>query len=325
MPGKYRTKLPQLDGGIFLTDGGTETYLIYKKGLELPEFAAFHCLNDPEGYRTIQQYFRDHAAVARRHGVGFIFCSITYRASRDWGELLGYSKQELAAMNHKATAMLGEVAEEFETPDSRMVISGCIGPRGDAYKLNATMTAAEAEEYHGEQIATLKDAGVDMITGLTLSSTDEAIGIVRAAEAAGLPSVISFTVGAQGLMKGGGSLRQAVEAVDDATGSAPAYYMINCAHPVDFMPALDGGGWTQRIKGLRPNASSLDHGILCQLGHLEEGDPVELGRQLGTIARDYPSLNVWGGCCGTDYAHVEEICKNVMESAGTRAAAPAQT
>jgi S-methylmethionine-dependent homocysteine/selenocysteine methylase len=312
MQAKYRQNLPQLNGGIFLTDGGTETYLIYKKNLEFPHFAAFHRLADEQGYETIKQYYRDHAAVAARHGAGFVFCSITYRASRDWGELLGYSPQSLADINCKAIDMFREVAAEFDGAAGPMVLSGCIGPRGDAYKLDRVMSAAEAEDYHAEQIATFDRAGVDMVTGLTINNTDEAVGIARAAKAAGIPSVISFTVQQKGRLKTGQHLRDAIVQVDAETDSAPAYYMINCAHPNEFEPALDNGEWTDRIRGIRPNASSLEHGVLCQLGHLEEGDPAELGRQHGEIARRFPHINVWGGCCGTDHVHVDQICRNVM-------------
>jgi hypothetical protein len=39
----YRNALPQSAGGLFLTDGGIETTLIFHEGLELPDFAAFCC------------------------------------------------------------------------------------------------------------------------------------------------------------------------------------------------------------------------------------------------------------------------------------------
>ena len=44
---KYRHDLPQRRGGIFLTDGGMETTLIFHEGIELPHFAAFVLLDSP--------------------------------------------------------------------------------------------------------------------------------------------------------------------------------------------------------------------------------------------------------------------------------------
>jgi hypothetical protein len=37
---RYRDQLPQLGGGLFMTDGGIETTLIFHGGFDLPEFAA---------------------------------------------------------------------------------------------------------------------------------------------------------------------------------------------------------------------------------------------------------------------------------------------
>jgi S-methylmethionine-dependent homocysteine/selenocysteine methylase len=310
--GKYRKQLPQLSGEIFLTDGGTETYLMYKRGLELPHFSAFHLLDDPKGYEEVRQYFTNYAVVAKKYRKGLILCSINYRASSDWGTLLGYSKSGLASINHKAIGMLREVADEFESDSSKMVISGGIGPRDDAYELNRKMSAEEAEQYHAEQIQTLGDADVDMVTGLTLNNASEAIGIARAAKSAEIPVVISFTVETDGKLSSGQTLKDAISLVDAETDNAPAYYMLNCAHPLDYESALEDAPWMKRLRGIRPNASSKSHGELCELGRLDEGDPVELGQQIGELSRRFGHINVFGGCCGTDHVHVEEICKRVL-------------
>jgi homocysteine S-methyltransferase len=92
---KYRDKLPQLESNeLFLTDGGTETDLIYSKGFELSCFASFHLLNQIDGYQAIRDYYRQFAHMARDREVGFILCSLTYRASSDWGQELGYTDME---------------------------------------------------------------------------------------------------------------------------------------------------------------------------------------------------------------------------------------
>jgi len=305
-------KLPHQTGDIYLTDGGTETWLMYKRGFDLPEFSAFHLLNDKRATAAIRDYYRAFADIAVKLGTGFIFDSLTYRASRDWGRLLGYSPAGLAEMNHRCLDLYREIAAEAGLAPERTVISGCIGPKGDAYRSNEALTAESAETYHREQIETFSDAGADIVTALTLNAADEAIGIARAAAKAGLPSVISFTLEKDRRLRSGETLGQAIQTVDAATGAAPAYYMINCSHPVDFGPVLTDGGWTERIRGLRANASTLDHGTLCQLGHLEEGDPDELAAQYRDLRAALPGLNVFGGCCGTDFVHVERIGKALL-------------
>ena len=304
--------LPHQTSTIFLTDGGTETWLMYKRGFELPEFSAFHLLNDERSAGALREYYAAFANIAVKLGTPFIFDSLTYRASRDWGDLLGYSTAGLAEMNHKCFELYRECATAAGLAPENIVFSGCIGPKGDAYQTNQDITSESAETYHSEQIGTFKEAGADMVTALTLNTTHEAIGIARAAAKVGLPSVIAFTIEKDRKLRSGETLKQAIETVDAATANAPVYYMINCSHPVDFGPALAVEPWANRIRGLRANASSLDHGTLCQLGHLEEGNPDELARQYVDLRAAHPNMNVFGGCCGTDYVHVEKIGRALL-------------
>jgi len=307
--------LPHQSAKMFLTDGGTETWLMYKRGFELPEFSAFHLLNDPVATEALREYYRKFAGIALRLGTGFIFDSLTYRASKDWGNLLGYSKDQLMDMNRKCFALYREIASDVGLSVEDTIFSGCFGPQGDAYKTNESLTAESSEEYHTEQMETFKDNGADIVTALSLNSTQEAIGIARAAKTADLPSVISFTIEKDRRLRSGETLGGAINVVDAATDSAPAYYMINCSHPLDFGPALKPEPWSNRVRGIRANASTLDHGTLCQLGHLEEGNPDELAAQYCDIKTTYPHMNVFGGCCGTDYKHVEKIGKALIGAA----------
>jgi S-methylmethionine-dependent homocysteine/selenocysteine methylase len=305
-------RLPHETDDLFLTDGGIETWLMYKRGFELPHFCDFQLLDDPKGRAALREYYLGFASIAKRRGTGYIFCSLTYRASRDWGGLIGYSPDGVADANRRSIAFFREIAAEAGLEPARTLYSGCIGPRGDAYKVNRTITADSSQAYHSDQIASFCQAGADLVTALTLKSIDEAIGIARAARSAGIPSVISFTLDKDRTVDGRRTLREAIEAVDAATDAAPAYYMINCSHPLDFAPALESQPWVRRVRGLRANASTLAHGQLCQLGHLEEGDAVELAAQHRELARQYPHFNVFGGCCGTDFVHVERICQAIQ-------------
>ena len=190
------------------------------------------------------------------------------------------------------------------------MISGNLGPRGDGYRADSRMSAAEAADYHGEQIATFAATEADLISAFTLNYVDEAIGIVRAAQAAGMPVVISFTLETDGHLPSGQRLADAIRETDAATGGAPAYYMINCAHPSHFRERLaEGGDWCGRIRGLRANASRLSHAELDEASDLDEGNPDELGADYRDLRRLLPELAVFGGCCGTDYRHVEAIAR----------------
>ena len=233
--------LPQLQDRLFLTDSGLETTLIYRHHLDLPEFAAFVLLETKAGRERLRAYFECHAAIARAHGAGFIAESATWRANPDWGALLGYDADRLAAMNRTAILELAALRTRLgQTPDT-FVISGCIGPRHDGYDAAVQMGAPEAERYHEAQIQTFADTPVDLVSALTITYVDEAVGITRAAGRAGLPVVISFTVETDGRLPSGTTIQDAILQVDAATGRGPAYYMINCAHPTHFGAALRRG------------------------------------------------------------------------------------
>ena len=312
----YRNHLPQLDGGLFLADGGLETTLIFHNGLDLPHFAAFDLLRTREGREALRQYYLPFIETARQNGFGFILDSPSWRANPDWGAKLGYSREALAAVNRDSISLMHELREEHRLPGFTMVVSGAVGPRGDGYDPGQIMTAGEAEAYHREQIAVLSDAGADMVGAFTLTNVNEAIGITCAAQAEGIPVAISFTLEADGALPTGESLKDAIESVDAATANGPVYYMINCAHPTHIENAFArGGAWIERLKGLRANASKRSHAELNEAPDLDAGDPVELGGQYRDLMHRFPQITVVGGCCGTDSRHVACISASCRRAA----------
>ena len=312
---KYRQSLPQLNNRLFLTDGGIETTIIYHDGIDLPYFAAFDLLKTEKGVQTLRAYYSRHAEIARANGFGFILESPTWRASADWGKKLGYSPSSLADINRQSIAFLETLRKEFETAQSPMLISGCIGPRGDGYDPGRIMSEAEAEDYHAGQAQVFATTAADMVTAITMTNTNEAVGVTRAARAAEMPVAISFTVETDGRLPSGELLRQAIEAVDAKTGNAPAYYMVNCAHPTHFDDTLVKADWTKRIRGIRANASRCSHAELDKATELDAGNPLEFGQQYRAIRDRLSHINVLGGCCGTDHRHVEQIALACLKAA----------
>ena len=303
--------VPQLDGGWFLTDAGLETVLIFQEGIALPEFAAFVLLQSAEGRDHLRRYFRRFLELAAdKPGAGFILESPTWRAGLDWGAKLGFDARGMQQVNHDAIALMQELKAEYaDRITNPIVISGCIGPRGDGYVAGAPMTPADAARVHQPQIDALTAAGADLITAITMTTSAEAIGVARAAARAGRPAAISFTVETDGTLPSGESLLQAIDAVDgDAASSdreTPAYYMLNCAHPSHFEHVLDSLGQRRsRLRGLRANASRRSHAELDTATELDAGDPAELGADYARLKAAWPTLTVIGGCCGTDHRHV---------------------
>jgi S-methylmethionine-dependent homocysteine/selenocysteine methylase len=306
-----RSRLPQLSGETFITDGGMETTLTFDEGIDLPHFASFVLMDDATGVEALRAYYASYLEIAAKHGVGIVLDTPTWRANPDWGERLGYSAEGLADVDRRAVALLEDLRPEADgVPE--VIISGCIGPRGDGYRIDSRMTSQEAQRYHEPQISTFADTAADLVSALTLTYADEAVGVADAAEAAGIPSVISFTVETDGRLPSGQSLGEAIEEVDARTGGSAAYFMINCAHPTHFAHVLEeDGGWRSRIRGLRANASEKSHAELDEAEELDPGDPVALAGHYRELQKRLPNLNVVGGCCGTNHRHVAEICAAV--------------
>ncbi|WP_296059880.1 homocysteine S-methyltransferase family protein [uncultured Amphritea sp.] len=297
---------------LFLTEGGTETEMMYKFGYELPHFAMYPLLNNARATSALREMYQRYLDVAVRHQFTPLIGGLDYRASPDWAALLGYSTEALREMQLRCIDFLREVAAPYTGQLPDIYYAGIAGPKGDAYALNKTISAEEAEDYHSVQMENLKLAGVDLVWAATFNNVPEAIGIARAAASADLPLCLSFTLNSTHNLQSGLSLREAIEEVDfQASDSKPDFYGINCSHPLEFEPALEAGSWFERVRSLRPNAAMMDKISLCRLGHLEDGDPAELGQQLGDLARRYPHIDIWGGCCGTWETHLDQIAANV--------------
>ena len=293
-----------------LTDAGVETVLVFDEGIELPEFAAFPLVDSNDGRAALRRYYTPFLELARDRDVPLVLSAPVWRANPDWGRRLGYEGDELAAVNGRAIEFVESVRDDVLEPAERdsVVIEACIGPRSDAYSPTLLMDAEEAEQYHAFQLRALAETGCTQVSALTLAYPEEAIGIVRAAAAAGLPIVVGFTVETDGRLPNGSSIEDAIVAVDSATDGAAQGFMINCAHPTHFADALPEGDARERIHGVRANASTRSHAELDEAEELDSGDPADLAERYVALRRDLPGLEVVGGCCGTDIRHVTAIC-----------------
>lgn len=301
---RARGELPQLHGSLLASDGGMETWLIFHCGIELPCFASFPLLETHDGRAALTEYFEPYLALARERGLGFSLHAPTWRANPAWGAKLGYSLDALADANRRSVAFVDEIRARERIP---VVVCAPIGPGADAYSPDRRMSAAEAETYHAWQVGVLAGTPVDMVSGFTMAYAEEAIGIVRAAAAAGLPVSISFTVETDGRLPSGQPLAEAIEQVDAATDGAAAYFKVNCAHPTHVLRALGRPGPWERVVGLRANASAKSHAELDESDELDEGDPAELAAGYAAIRERLPRLTILGGCCGTDHRHVKAV------------------
>ncbi len=213
----HRTPLPA-EGELWITDAGLETELVFKDGLELPCFSAAPLLDSEWGRERLRRYYSDFIALAVRHGIGLLLETATWRVSPDWAHRLGLDEAATARIHAEAVGLLRSLRKEGSLPSDRFVVSGNLGPRYDGYRVDERMEPSEAFDYHHGQVTRFAAEGADAISALTLTTSEEAIGIARAAAAEALPSVISFTVETDGRLPSGETLESAITAVD---ASAP--------------------------------------------------------------------------------------------------------
>ncbi len=303
----------------WVADGGLETDLLFNRGADLPHFAAFPLVERDEGRRLLERYYRDYARIARQAGAGLVVEAPTWRANPDWAALLGYDVPALDVANRRAVELAQAIgARALDDGVERVVVGGVVGPRGDGYQAGGT-DPDEAAGYHAAQVDSLAAAGVDVVHAMTMTGSAEAIGVVRAARAAGVPVAVSFTVETDGRLPDGTALARLAPSCRRRSGlvrrelCAPHPRAPRAgARPPDAGTGAGTGtgavaGWQSGITVLRPNASTLTHAELDEMTELDTGDLDLLVSSARDVRRRLPGLQVLGGCCGTDARHVAAL------------------
>lgn len=289
----------------FITDGGIETELIHKYGIELRNFSAFEIVDEHND--ILIEYYKSYLDLAVKYQKNFILESPTWRANLVQGRKLNYTEQEIVDINKSSIRLLKSLKKEYENRIDNIVISGCVGSLRDSYNPNI-ISIEDSEYFHSIQIGAFKEAGVDLITALTINNQNEALGIVKSSMKQNLPVIISFTTDSDGKL-GYQTLDEAIDFIDRETNNYPLFYMINCTYPSHFINSLTGSSLT-RIKGIRANASSKSHKELDNSDKLHDGDKNELS-DLHVLLNNKIELKVVGGCCGTNSEHIDIICKKL--------------
>ena len=187
----------RLQGQTFLTCGGAETYLSFVQQFPLRDFCAFEVLDDELAWEALaRDFFAPTARRAAEHGLGFVTDCLTWRASPDYVGALDYPPGKVADFNTRAVARMRRFVDEWCSPEPPDVLfSAEVGPRGDGYAVTeGTPSIDAARDYHCVQLSALAGAGVDVVTALTMTTADEAIGLVHASREFETPVLVSPTV-----------------------------------------------------------------------------------------------------------------------------------
>ena len=299
--------LPQLTAPLTVTDGGLETTLV------------FHARDRPARLRRLPAARHRARAAPRsppttsptstsavRLGTRFVVDTPTWRANLDWGARLGYDADPARRRQPARRRVRPRARHQRARRSAEHVVNGVRRPtRRRLRGRRRPCRPSEAAAYHGLQARAFAEAGAAMMTAVTMTYADEAIGVVRAAGSVGLPVVISFTVETDGAPAVGRAARRR-DRPRRRRHRRDARLLHGQLRPPDALRrALDtGAAWLRRVKAIRANASRCSHAELDDATELDRGDVADLAALVRAAAPILPDLRVVGGCCGTDHEHV---------------------
>ena len=239
-----RAHLPQLDGGLFLTDGGIETDADLPRRASTCPLRRVRSARRRRGHETpCARYYAPYLRLAARARRRLRAREPDLAREPATGRpRLGYDADAARRAQPPGDRADGGAARRVRRrPPAPIVISGCIGPRGDGYVAGET-----ARRRGGGRRTTPPRSGrfaetaADLVTAITMTYAEEAIGVARAARGRrhARPS-ISFTVETDGRLPSGAAAaaRRSSRSTPRPDG-APAYFMVNCAHPTHFDDVL---------------------------------------------------------------------------------------
>jgi S-methylmethionine-dependent homocysteine/selenocysteine methylase len=269
---------------------------------------------------VLRRIYESYVAAACSFGLPVIIGTPTFRASLNFVLQAGPDGAEaVRRLNADAAAMHREI--QAQSDHRPIYIAGVIGPSGDAYRPEESLSANESREYHSLQARTLAQSGVDFLYAPTFPAVEEALGAAMAMGATGLPHVVSFVLERDVRVLDGTPLHAAIERIDAAASPAPLFYSISCVHPSLAATALrDETVFSdlvaRRLNEFKANSSPLSSEELVQLDHPEGDHPDLFAAEMWEIHEDF-GLRVLGGCCGTDDRHIRALAARMADAERT--------
>lgn len=294
-------------GDRFLMEGALGERLKREYNLTpYPHVALAGFLTTPAGRKTLGALWLEYAQIAHRHGFPFLATTPTRRANRSRVTQEGLGEGLL----RESVCFLRRVLEETEGP---AWLGGMVGCRGDAYTGEGALSQEEAVSFHSWQTNLLAEGGADFLYGALLPTLPEATGLAQAMARTGLPYILSFTIEKTGCLIDGTPIAAAIEWIDGKSFPAPLCYMSNCVHPSIVRQALsqpcNQRPWVKkRFLGIQGNTSPLSYDQLDRATDLLTSDPVSFAREEVGLLGTGP-FQIFGGCCGTDGRHMEQIAR----------------
>lgn len=298
---------------LMFTEGAVAERLVREFSIQTDPFVAHSALIYQQEYREILRlvYKQYIDSVKKRNVPVFVFTP-TRRANPERIAQAGLLDKDL---NGDCARFLLDIRSEYDEYSKSILIGGIMGCKGDAYRAEEALPPREAFEFHQLQAEQLSDGGVDFLFGATLPTTSEAIGMAMAMAKTGKEYGLSFVVRPSGTLLDGVSIHDAILQIDSVVAPPPAFYMVNCVHPTILKQALmkevnRSNLVKRRLIGIQANTSSKSPEELNESSELMMED-IETWIDEMMKLRIQHNLRIFGGCCGTDNRHMEQLVKRI--------------
>lgn len=297
---------------LIITEGAVVERIYRESSFGLdPYLAHASLIYETEKKSFLENIYKQYIDTVKPFSLPMILLTPTWRANKERIALAGLSDKNV---NADCFSFLSQIREEYGEYANKIFIGGLIGCKGDSYKPDQALNREEAAEFHRFQVGALKAAGVDFLIASTLPSVSEALGMADVMSETGKPYVISFVIRSNGTLLDGTLICDAVSLIDQSTENKPLGYMINCVHPTIFKEAFTflntNSPIRERIIGLQANTSPKSPEELDGSEELETEEPGNFAHLMVVIHTDL-GIKILGGCCGTDYRHIDAMVKKL--------------
>jgi len=258
--------------------------------------------------QAMESIFQGYVKIAEKYKLPFMATTPTRRANKE--------RVMQSEFNEKIIEDNIRFLKQIKSNTStEMFIGGLMGCKGDAYKGTEVLSIEAAQSFHLWQANLFENSGADFLYAGIMPALSEAIGMAKAMESTGLPYIISFMIRNDGKLIDGTTIHDAILNIDNETIRKPICYMTNCVHPIVLKKALSHPfNETKLVKerfcGIQANTSPLSPEELDNCCDLKSSDSISLACDMMELYK-YFTPKIFGGCCGTDNTHMEEIAKRL--------------
>jgi S-methylmethionine-dependent homocysteine/selenocysteine methylase len=258
---------------------------------------------------AMKEIYGQYITIADHYNFPIMLMTPTRRANRHNVERSSFDKEII----RDNVNLLKNLRQDKVSSD--IYVGALMGCKGDAYQATEVLSEKEAYEFHSWQAELFAKEQVDFFFAGIMPAVPEIIGMAHAMGNTGIPYIISFMVRSNGRLIDGTTIHDAIQAVESSVRMKPLTYMANCIHPINLDMALskDFNG-TELVRthftGIQANASPLSPEELDGSYEIITSDPVELAEGMIKLREQY-KLKIFGGCCGTNQYHMEELAKRL--------------